>query len=376
MYWRILKKALRRKERRLTVAWLSMVVTAALATLLWSLSVDVGAKMSREVKTAGPNLVIAPRMDSGSKTLTDEQVDDILASLPREAMDAVAAMVVGVGRIGEQNLILVGVDFTAAQQVFPYWQVEGLWPRRRNEVLVGAELATRLTLAPGDSVTLAGASLETSSRLPVDVIVAGILHTGAAEEWQVFGETETIQNLIGKAGEVSVLQLRLNARGDDIVSLATSLEGQFAQIEASPVLKIAKTEAILYRTLKVMLALVTLLSVFLTLLSLATGLTAVVFQRQKEIATMKVLGARTARVWALLLGEILALSSVAAVVGIGIGLVSAQLTEQMIFGSDMSLRWEVLPGVLAAVVVSACIAAILPFRRAVAVTPGIVLRGE
>lgn len=376
MYWRILRKSLLRKEGRLTVAWLSMFITAALATLLWSLSADVGAKMSREVKAAGPNLVIAPRMASGLMTMPKKQEDQLLSELRQHGIDVVAATILGVGRIGEQNLIVAGMDLLPARRLFPYWKVDGQWPARRDAVLVGAELANLLSISLGDTLALAGETEDGAATGPMAVAVAGILHTGASEEWELIGDRLTIQSLLGRTGEVSVLQVRLNQRGEEIVRLAKALEDRFPQIDASPVLKIATTEATLYRTLRFTLALVTVLSVFLTLLALATGLAGVVFQRQREIAAMKVLGARSSRVWALLLGEVASVSAISALAGIGIGLLAAQATERFVFGSGISLRWEVLPGVFVAVVVTACLAAVPPFRKAVGVAPSVALRGE
>jgi putative ABC transport system permease protein len=353
-----------------------MVITAALSALLWSLSADVGAKMSSEVRSVGPNLLIAPRLDSGLSTLSGSTVTAVLSSLPKEKLAAVEAMTIGVGKIAEQSLVVVGVGLETARSLFPYWEIDGAWPANSRQVLLGKEIARKLAISVGDTVTLRSTAPGPKPECTATVTVTGVLTTGSGEEWQLFGEVEPIQTILRRADQASVLQVRLDGDGKEIAAVAKTLEAAFPDLEASPVLKIARTEATLYRTLTGTLTVVTALTVVLMLLSLSAGLAGAIFERQKEIATMKVLGASATRVWTLLMGEVVLMSAVAALLGITIGLVAAHLTEQSVFGSPMNLRWQVLPGVLLLIVAVAAAAAIPPFRRTSRLTPSIFLKGE
>jgi len=120
------------------------------------------------------------------------------------------------------------------------------------------------------------------------------------------------------------------------------------------------------------------LAALATLLA-AIGLYAVlaysVSQRVREIGIRVALGARSAAVQRLILGQTLRIAGVASVVGIALAVGLGQLGRTMLFGVG-AFDPRVQVGAAALMLVLAAVAGALPARRAAAVNPVEALRAE
>ena len=60
MFWRIVRQSWRRNPRRRLLAVLTVFLAAGLVSALMAVSIDVGDKMARELKSYGANILIEP----------------------------------------------------------------------------------------------------------------------------------------------------------------------------------------------------------------------------------------------------------------------------------------------------------------------------
>ena len=247
MFLRVLGDAFARQKRRKAIVFVAVALGTAAASAPADIALDVGDRMSRELKAFGANLVVVPRGASQPVRVggTDfsalsvpaylraEDVlrvkdnfwkNNILAFAP--LLDAPARIAVA-GGAEERRAILRGAWFdrpfrldgapggatdrpegaggpaptTGLRRMQPYWEVEGRWPDESgaaDEALVGARLAAGLGLRPGSPFE-ARVSAGSAARL----VVAGILTTGGEEDEMVLAPLEAVQRAAGLEGRLS-----------------------------------------------------------------------------------------------------------------------------------------------------------------------------
>ncbi|MDN5348049.1 MAG: putative transport system ATP-binding protein, partial [Clostridia bacterium] len=116
-------------------------------------------------------------------------------------------------------VVVAGVDLKAEKDLHPYWQVAGEMPTGPGEVLLGSDTARHLKVLPGASLAV-GAS---------DLRVAGVLaETGGVEDGLVYMDLESLQDLVGKAGQVSIIELAVRGaeKGPGVGDPATEVLSQ------------------------------------------------------------------------------------------------------------------------------------------------------
>lgn len=258
MFLRILRDSLFRQKRRKAVVLTALSLGAAAATSLGDIALDVGDKMSRELKAFGANLTLLPRGGGAPVVVGGEDVSGLRVPSYLGAKDIVKAkdnfwknnilalapvLDVSVQVAGRRVLLrgtwferVLGTDpgpadppfLTGIRALNPYWRLEGRWPDDRNaltagsegrasalasqsEVLLGRSLAGALGARPGTIVEITGpaATLTTT--------VAGILSTGDEEDDAIVATIEMAQRFAGLPGRVSRIQISALTTPESVV---------------------------------------------------------------------------------------------------------------------------------------------------------------
>src|SRR5215467_6842742 len=152
MFVRLVYESFRRQPRRKLLVGVAVTLGAAVATAMIAIAIDIGDKVSRELRSLGANLVVTPEEDSldvqiGSVNLkpagaylneTDlpkikgifwrNNITGFTPLLPVN-VNLVSGEATLVGTYFSKTLQFGNQQFTTGARVtFPWWKVAGAWP--------------------------------------------------------------------------------------------------------------------------------------------------------------------------------------------------------------------------------------------------------
>jgi putative ABC transport system permease protein len=362
MFWRILVRAALLRRGRAASALLAMVVAAAVATAMMNLYVDVQAKLRSEFRNYGANIVIAGK---DGAALPADALATVESALGDKSVAVPFAYVVARTADG-QSVVVAGTDFSGVQKLNRWWSVSH-WPSGSQEALVGTRAASAISHSDKPfSISLQGRTLE--------VTPVGILSTGAAEDSRLYLD---LPDFIAWTGvHPSTIEVAASGKTEDIDSALKRLGEAMPSAEVRPVRQIVEGEArVLNKTRATLLAAAVLIVLTAALCVLAT-LIGWVFDRRRDFAIMKALGASEKLVTGFFAAEAAALGVVGALLGYLIGIGVAAWIGRVNFHAPVVPRLSVLPWVIAGSVLVALISAVVPIGLLRRVQPAMILRGE
>ena len=368
MFARMLLRAAVLRRRRAASALLAMIVAAAVATAMMNLYVDVQAKLRTEFRNYGANVVIVAKdgaKDGQSSSLPSDALAKVESVLGAKTLAVPFAYAVARTRDG-QSAVVVGTNFTRARQLNHWWKVSH-WPDAPNEALIGMRAAT--VVSPKRQpfeLTFEGKAIQLAP--------AGMLQTGAGEDSRIYLDQSAFQNWTGVAP--STIEVAANGTAAEVEASIRQLAQLLPGADIRPVRQIMEGEAnVLNKTRATLYASSTLVVLTSALCVLAT-LIGWVFDRRRDFAIMKALGASERLVNGFFAAEAAALGVVGAILGFFIGIGVAVWIGRVNFHAPVVPRFSVFPYVLAGSVAVALISAILPIGLLRRVQPAIILRGE
>jgi putative ABC transport system permease protein len=354
--------AVKFRRRRLLLAFSGLAVAAALATALFSVYSDIDRKMHREFRGYGANIVVAP---AGSSRMVP-----LRAVTEAERLGAAAApFLYVVGRMGDERVVLAGIDFKRAAPLTSYWQVTGLRIAGSGECLAGGTLAAHFHTGLEQSLPLASGSCT----------VRGIVSSGGDEDNRVMVPFERAAADAGFRDAASVVEVRADgARVDEIRS---ALARALPEADVRVLHAIAETEANVVLKVKAAVFSLAVVIFAITTLCVTGNFSALVIERSKEIGVLKAIGAAETKIAALFLSESLVLALTSTIAGYAAGLAVAYWIGRRIFADSgpiaaIGVDFAVFGPVMAVTLLVAIIATLFAASRIWRIEPAAILRGE
>jgi putative ABC transport system permease protein len=366
MFTRMLLRAAVLRRRRAASALLAMIVAAAVATAMMNLYVDVQAKLRTEFRNYGANVVIVAK---DGQSLPADALAKVESVLGAKTLAVPFSYAVARTKDG-QSVVVVGTDFARARQLNHWWKVSH-WPDAPDEALVGMRAAAVLSPKIGPNrqpfeLTFQGKAIQLAP--------AGMLQTGAGEDSRIYLDQSEFQNWTGVAP--STIEVAASGTAAEVEASIRQLAQLLPTADIRPVRQIMEGEAnVLNKTRATLSASATLVVLTSALCVLAT-LIGWVFDRRRDFAIMKALGASERLINGFFAAEAAALGVVGAILGFFIGIGVAAWIGRVNFHAPVVPRFGVFPYILAGSVAVALISAILPIELLRRVQPAIILRGE
>ena len=362
MFLRMLVRAAVLRRGRALPALFSMVVAAAVATAVTNLYVDVQAKLRREFRNYGANIVLAGRDGASLPADALAQVESTLAG-----RGVVAPFALIVARTSDgQPIVVAGTDFERVRQLDRWWSVSR-WPAAPEQALIGVRALP--VVSPKNQAF----DLSFQGHV-IHLTPAGTVQTGAAEDSRIYLSLPDFVSWTGV--QPSTIEVAATGSPEEIAAIMHQLEQAIPAAEVRPVRQIMEGEArVLGKTRSTLLAAAALIILTAALCVLST-LMGWVFDRRRDFAIMKALGASDRLLKGFFAAEAAALGAAGAVIGFVLGVGIAAWIGRANFHAPVAPRFSVLPFVLAGSIMVTLLSAILPISLLRRVQPAIILRGE
>jgi putative ABC transport system permease protein len=388
MFLRMLVRAAILRRGRAASALFAMVVAAAVATAMLNLYVDVQAKLRREFRNYGANIIVVGKDG---------------ASLPPDALAAVDSALAGrgiaapfglvVARTGNgQPIVVAGTDFDRVKQLDKWWSVSR-WPETSDQnphpfdkLRAGSVAQDATRVGHPSSPALIGVralpsvapknqafDLSFQGRV-LQVNPAGTVQTGAAEDSRIY---ISLTDFVAWTGvQPSTIEIAASGSPEEIASIMNQVAQAIPAGDVRPVRQIMEGEArVLGKTRATLLAAASLIILTAALCVLST-LMGWVFDRRRDFAIMKALGASGRLLNGFFAAEAAVLGATGALIGFLVGIGIAAWIGRVNFHAPVMPRLSVLPVVLAGSMAVTLLSAILPMAMLRRVQPAVILRGE
>lgn len=378
MFLRMLVRAAILRRGRALSALFAMVVAAAVATAMLNLYVDVQAKLRREFRNYGANIILVGKDGTSLPAGALAQVDSVLAG---RGSAAPFGMVVARTSDG-QPIVVAGADFERVRQLDKWWSVTR-WP---SEIPTSHARDAREIEHPDSSPALVGVralsvvspkneafDLSFQGRI-LHVTPAGTVQTGAAEDSRIY---VSLADFVAWSGvQPSTIEVGASGSPEEVAAIMNQLAKAIPTADVRPVRQIMEGEArVLGKTRATLLAAAALIILTAALCVLST-LMGWVFDRRRDFAIMKALGASGRLLNGFFAAEAAALGATGALIGFLIGIGIAAWIGRANFHAAVTPRLSVLPIVLAGSMIVTLVSAILPISLLRRVQPAVILRGE
>jgi putative ABC transport system permease protein len=367
MYFRMLRRAAQLRRGQAAAALAALAVAAAAATAMLDLYVDVQAKLRKEFRNFGANIVVQA---GNGRSFSPEAIARIQSLVSGRGLAVPFSY--AVARAGsDQPVVVVGVDFSQVQKLNPWWSVAS-WPNASNQALMGVRAAKLISPALISQETKPFTLRYQGKAMQISP--AGTVSTGGGEDSRIYLSLSDFQQWT--AVQPSVVEIAANGSTSEIAAIVQQLQRELPDADVRPVRQITEAEAgILGKTRSTLLSSSAFIVVTAALCVLAT-LTGWVVDRRRDFAIMKALGASDRLIALFVAGESAALAATGSVLGFVAGIGIASLIGRLNFNAPVSPRFSVFPTVLLGSLLVTLIATLLPLRLLHRIQPAMILRGE
>ena len=416
MFVRLVYESFRRQTRRKLLVAMAVTFGAAVSTAMIGIATGIGDKISHELRNYGANLIVTPEEDSldvqiGSVNLKPASSGSYLdeSALPQikgifwgNNIAAFAPELPVIVNVRGRDTTLLGTYFannvrlgkdeftTGAPATFPWWKVNGQWPKDDSaDVVVGEKLAAELQLQPGSPIAVGGASHH----------VSGILSTGGDEDGQIVAPLSVAQSLAGQPGKVRTVYVSALLKPEDSFarrnpdslspaerdrwyctpypqSIALQLQEAIPHSRAEQIRRVAQNEGNILTRIEGLMLLITIAALFTSGLAVSAAMATAMFERRTEVGLMKALGAGYLPLSMIFITESVLVACIGGVAGFSIGALLARQLGRSIFGSQIAVQPVLFPVVIALAIGVTFGGSAVAVRRAVKYDPVLALRGE
>jgi putative ABC transport system permease protein len=359
----MMRRSLMHRKARSVSALIAMTVSAGVATALLTLYTDLDAKLHKEFRSFGANIVLTAPSNT---TLPSDAISRVRQIAGSDASAAEFAYAIATTSTGTP-VVVAGTDLAAAKHLNSWWKVDK-WPDSAapNAALFGQRAAS---LASGDqavALTYAGQSITLQK--------AGSLTTGGDEDSRIYMPLAAFTGWTGLTP--SVIELQVPGGANRVEATIAQLKKDLPAVQVQPVRQLVEGESrIVDRTHALMYGAVLLIALTVAVSVLAT-LSASVLERRRDFALMKALGGSQAHLMAMFLLEALVLAMAGVAGGFLVGSAAAWAISEGNFHSATLPHLSVLPMVLVLNLLIAALAALLPIRVLRSLQPAALLKGE
>ena len=372
-YLKMIMTSLARRRARMLTALLAIAMGATIISGLVTIYYDIPRQMGKEFRSYGANMLVIPT--NPDKKITNEQLDEIKSLIPSGKLVGQAPYIYTNAKINEQPYMLAGTDLKGAKKNSPYWLIDGSWPEKSREVLIGNEVSKALELKEGDKIIINTPKVNGEGSIDTNFVVSGVVTTGGKEEELIFMSIDDISKLV-KDKDFDVVEYSIEAEQNELSKIVSNISQKDGSLTPQMVKRVTASQDIVLNKLQALVFIVTIIVLFIMMICVSTTMMAVVTERRKEIGLKKALGATNSSVIVDFLGEGAFLGVFGGLLGVVLGYIFANRVSISVFARKVSFLPLLVPMTIIVCIVITIVASLIPVSKTVDIDPALVLRGE
>ena len=310
-----------RRKGKMIFLVLGLFIGIATIVTLMSITESMTHDIEDRLDQYGANIVMVPRSDNlnlsyGGITMggvnyqtiefDEEKIPEIRTIENSKNLGLVAPKVLGAAKVRGKDVLLMGVNFETEMQLKNWWQFEGAPPAAPNELLIGSQTAITYDLAVGDTLDIMGD----------DYTVTAILKpTGSSEDGIIVGDLHTFQNILGKEGKVSMVEIQAFCRDCPITELTLQISEKFPEAKVTGLRQAMMSKMQTVEMFKTFSYGIAVLVIFIGSLLVFVTMMGSVNERTREIGIFRAIGFRRGHVMQIILLEAMVVGLIGGLLG-------------------------------------------------------------
>ena len=261
-YLKMIMTSLARRRARMFTALLAIAMGATILSGLVTIYYDIPRQMGKEFRSYGANMLVIPT--DPDKKISSDQLEEINAIIPKDKLVGVAPYIYTNAKINEQPYMLAGTNLKGAKENSPYWLIDGTWPKKSREVLIGNEISKALDLKEGDKIVINTPKVHGEGSTDTNFIVSGVVTTGGKEEELIFMSVEDISGLV-KDNNYDVVEYSIEAEQGELSKIVNEISNKDQSLTPQMVKRVTASQDIVLNKLQALVLIVTIIVLFIIL---------------------------------------------------------------------------------------------------------------
>jgi putative ABC transport system permease protein len=354
------KRSVALRKGRVVIAVISVTLAVAVVTGMFGITAGIGKKLGSELRAYGANIIVTPRGES----LLDNEITNRISRV--SYVENITQQVFERVFINGKAIEVIGIDMAMLKT--RGWKHYGRWPEDKGEIIAGINLKEALAISENQALTVESEGRER------DFFVKGFVERGGAEDNALIMSIQDAWSISGSRGMVSALLIRgESGKLKDIVEGITTYA---PEVKVRTILEVAVAEQSLLHKIQLLMALVTVVVLLASGISIASTMGANVLERREEIGLMKAIGATKKQIGLFYVAETVFIGTAGGIIGCVLGYCVAQIISKGAFESFISFAFYIPFFSLIFGVLLSFLAGYFPVQDAMKYNPAEVLRGE
>ncbi|AEI15512.1 protein of unknown function DUF214 [Flexistipes sinusarabici DSM 4947] len=430
MFLRLIKRTFTKGFKSKIFAVAAIMLGTSMATAMLGISMDIGDKMNRELKSYGSNIIVKPEsayipaeingVEIGGKKgsrkfLTEEDALKIKMIFWRHNIVDLAPYLKVQAEVKGEKTAVNGTWFDDEKRIptgekyklgikdlKSWWEIKGEWiqsGKNKNLAMVGEEFASENNIVKGDLIQLK--FKKDGKDIVKKVKVKGIISSGDEAEYQIFVPLKFLQTALNMGNKIEKIEVSaLTSPVNDLArkagnnpesltaeefetwyctayanSIAYQVEEVIPGAVAEQVRQISESESKILGKINLLMVLVTVAALISSSLGISSIMTTKVLERKQEIGLMKAIGAEDTNIVMFFLAEIVIFAFAGGFFGFFLGSAFANIIGIKVFGIPVAIKLLMAPFVIILAVIVALVGSISPLKIVLKLDPAEVLHG-
>jgi putative ABC transport system permease protein len=315
-----------------------LVTGIATAVGIFTFVETVSEEINHKMEQYGANILIVPRTENlalsygglslGGVSFEMEEIrqTDLAKVHTIKNASNIAALgpvVLGLVSVGEQRVMLAGVDFQVAGILKPWWNIDGVFPNTSGAVL-GAEAARVLNLSVVESLEVGGLKLA----------ITGVLRpTGSQDDHLIFTNISDAQQILQKTGRISMAEVAALCKDCPLEDMVRQISEALPGARVMAIQQVVKSRMEMLMQFKKFAYGISGALLFTGGLVVLVTMMGSVRERTDEIGIFRAIGFRRSHIMQIIFMEAGIISVLAGIIGSLLGAASAG-AAMLLFGGE------------------------------------------